>query len=320
MTLGTLGLQYGHRAVRQCLDAFREKGANAPPHTAQELNLHWGAWLATCYADRVEELIGPGVDRAEVAYHPHLRDHNRKEKGLRRVEVLLWRTDGSRVRLYPRAEPIIEEAAVAARDPSVLGKARFLRSVRENANFDCMGWKQALVWATHAVAAMRPTMNSRDCACVAKVPAAMFPIWRFIAGFHRDHDFWTLQPDMQTDNFYVAAVGRDFYPTGPNGANPEWPCGDAGHSTAGGGDDEGDDADDFKSSDGDVSIGSWSLVTLCRPTQAQQPHNVRAPVDQRLSPCLCIYIYVCVCVLVCKRPLRTTATVCNLSNTGLQPP
>jgi len=233
----------GPKNVRGCLDTFRELGANAPPMEAGELNLNWQAWLQTSFAQHVDGVIGDGLVRAEVAYHPHLIDTRRKEKRFRKVEVLLYRVDGSRVRMYPQSRAHLlrdlEPFGVPLPEPKLgqQSKAAFLQSCCTTDNY--MGWRQALACNSCALDAMMTLwfVHMGMCAHMAPISPERFPIWRFMSGVHH-HALWLhpspIQFNADRELLHVASVRDNFYPgflARPD--TTERPRSIAGHSTAG---------------------------------------------------------------------------------------
>jgi len=242
---------------------------------ASELNFNWQAWLQTSFAQHADRIIGDGIVRAEVAYHPHLMDTRRKEKGLRKVEVLLYRVDGSRVCLYPRAKPVYLDPfgfPLPEPEPGQQSKSAFLQSCCTTGHY--LGWRQALAWASCALDAMMTLWGMAASACVAPVRPERFPIWRFMAGIHHNHALWLHPTPIQITSYYVAAVRVDLYPRAPARADTtERPCSSAGHSTAGGDADASDDDGGFNNA-------------FFYPQFSSSAHDRPSPCD-----------YVCVCCL-----------------------
>jgi len=81
----------------------------------------WMWYLQTDWAAHYKNIVGGGICQALMCHNPHVADPNRPDQ--LRVELILCRTDGSRVRLYHSAtEPIFESPGRAAAFP-LLGPA-----------------------------------------------------------------------------------------------------------------------------------------------------------------------------------------------------
>jgi len=74
----------------------------------------WCGWLHTCFKDQLTALVGPGITSAVMAFNKDIPDHPNL---MDRLELVLVRLDGSRVKLHPGEQPITESPDIAAAFP-----------------------------------------------------------------------------------------------------------------------------------------------------------------------------------------------------------
>ena len=76
-------------------------------------NFDWVSWIFTAWSEQADQIVGEGIVSARIAFNQAVHDPNRVV--LLRLELILVRVDGSRVRLYPGATVVIFETPMRAR-------------------------------------------------------------------------------------------------------------------------------------------------------------------------------------------------------------
>jgi len=108
-------VRWHHQASR-----LRNSAPNAcgPIDISDRAALDWCGWLHTCYNNSLASLVGPGITSACMAFNQEIPEPNNGQQEVRRrLELVLTRLDGCRVKLHPEANPILEMPDMAAAFP-----------------------------------------------------------------------------------------------------------------------------------------------------------------------------------------------------------